>query len=143
MLNTGIPLPEMKPGSAQTAIVRRVDPAVGLLVELPAQAVGEPEADPNPDLDPASALPPPREKGDKRRGGKKKAARAAKRLAAAAAPGAGGARSGTCPPLAAAGYAHISSVSDAKVDRLEKARWVFKRFCNEPSHCGHRAWATE
>ena len=117
----------MKPGTAQSAIVRRVDPAVGLLLELPAQAGGgDPEADPSPDPDPASTLPPPREMGDKRRGGRKKAARAAKRLAAAAAGGGTalgvglGGGGGSAP--AAAGYAHISNVSDAKVDKLDKVR---------------------
>lgn len=107
--------------------MRRVDPAVGLLLELPAQAAGDPGTDPSPDPGPASALPPPREKGDKRRGGRKKAARAAKRAAAAAAEGGGtglglglGSGGGSAP--AAAGYAHISNVSDAKVDKLDKAR---------------------
>ena len=123
--------------------MRRVDPAVGLLLELPAQAVGgDPGADPSPDPDPASALPPPREQGDKRRGGRKKAARAAKRLAAAAVEGGGtglglmlGCGGGSAP--AAAGYAHISNVSDAKVDRLDKARpgSTAKGSRNQPTLC--------
>ena len=118
--------------------MRRVDPAVGLLLELPAQAGGEdPGADPSPDPDPASALPPPREKGDKRRGGRKKAARAAKRLAAAAAESGGTGGGGAASAPAAAGYAHISNVSDAKVDKLDKARpgSPAKGSCNQPTLC--------
>ncbi|KAK9832620.1 hypothetical protein WJX81_004603 [Elliptochloris bilobata] len=118
-------LPSLPPVGTvyKNAIVRRVDPALGLLLELPPQGLGDSEADPDPepDPDPAAPLPPPREKGDKRRGGRKKAARAAKRAAAAAAAGGGVTGSGASSAPVAAGYAHISNVADTKIDKLDKA----------------------
>jgi len=114
-------------GRAQAATVQRVDPGLGLLVELRAQAPADPDpadpaARPADDDEPAEPAPAPllREKGDKRRGGRKKAARAAKRAAVAAAVGAGGGGGGD--GAAATGYAHISNVADTRVERLDKAR---------------------
>jgi len=119
-------------GRAQAATVRRVDPGLGLLVELRAQAPADPDpadpaARPADDDEPAEPAPAPllREKGDKRRGGRKKAARAAKRAAVAAAGGAGaasGGGGGGGGGAAATGYAHISNVADTRVERLDKAR---------------------
>ena len=100
----------------QNAVVRRVDNALGLLLELPASpaATGETAVDSEPA--PTAVLPANgKQKGKGKKGknpGGGPAAAAAEAAQAAAAPAGQG--------TSAAGYAHISALSDERVEKLDK-----------------------
>ena len=95
----------------QNAIVRRVDNALGLLLELPASS-GNPSDAEEPDTAVATAGSNERQRG---KGGRKGARQRGAAQAGAAAAN-GGQAAGS-----AAGYAHISAVSDTRVEKLDKA----------------------
>jgi hypothetical protein len=98
----------------QNAIVKRVDNALGLLLELPkpSSAPGDADAEaPDAAAGAAASVPDRRQDGKGKRG---KAGKGAVKPAAAASSGQGG--------PAAAGYAHISAVSDTRIEKLDKVR---------------------
>lgn len=92
----------------QNAIVKRVDNALGLLLELPSPSSAPGDADAEaPDA--AAAVPNRKQQG---KGKKSKGGQGAGKPAAAAGSGQGS--------PSAAGYAHISAVSDTRVEKLDK-----------------------
>ena len=105
----------------QNAVVRRVDNALGLLLELPASAGTPPEATADsPDAAAPAAAAAATTKAttngkQQGKGGKKKGRQQGAGQPAATAAAVGGQAAGS-----AAGYAHISAVSDTRVEKLDK-----------------------
>ena len=105
----------------QNAVVRRVDNALGLLLELPAPAATSEEA-----AAAAAAASGPAPAAAAPAGGKQKGNKGMKssKAAGGANAAAGGAAVAAAAPAgggtSAAGYAHISAVADERVEKLDK-----------------------
>lgn len=94
--------------------MRRVDNSLGLLLELPAGPSGAPPDQAKHGEDPAALPPNGKQQATKGKRGTGKGATAGPDAKTGAATAHAGA--------SAAGYAHISAVADARIEKLDKAR---------------------
>lgn len=125
----------------QNAVVRRVDNALGLLLELPASS-GASEGDAASEPAPAAAAAADAKQKGKQTGkgkkGKKPVGGSSAATGGVAPATAAAAREGP----SAAGYAHISAVSDERVEKLDKVSCVWMclySMCGNVQ-CSSRYW---